>query len=242
MRGSARITRIPLVGRAAATAGAALFAASLGYLAYSYFVTFGASSPGPLRASVLAQDLALLSAFGIHHSVFARLPVRRWVARHVSPDLERTLYVWTASLLLIGVCALWRPLPGVVWTPTGLPLWGCRAAQVFGVWLTLRSAMALDARALAGLRPSPPPRDDSGGNFSTRGPYGWVRHPIYLGWLLLVLGAAPMTATRLAFATISALYVLIAIPLEERTLRRVADAEYSAYAHQVRWRLLPGLF
>ena len=39
--------------------------------------------------------------------------------------------------------------------------------------------------------------------FKTTGPYGYVRHPIYSGWLLLVFGVPTMTATRLVFAIVS---------------------------------------
>ena len=35
------------------------------------------------------------------------------------------------------------------------------------------------------------------------GPYRLVRHPLYLGWLLAVFGAAHMTGDRLMFAAIS---------------------------------------
>ena len=62
----------------------------------------------------------------------------------------------------------------------------------------------------------------SDAEFKTAGPYGWVRHPIYAGWFLFVWGASTMTMTRLTFAIVSCLYLLIAIPIEERTMRSQA--------------------
>ena len=76
----------------------------------------------------------------------------------------------------------------------------------------------------------------------TRGLYRVVRHPIYLGWLLLVAGAPLMTSTRLAFATISVVYLVIAIPYEECSLVDSFGAPYLAYRRQVRWRMLPGVY
>jgi protein-S-isoprenylcysteine O-methyltransferase Ste14 len=58
----------------------------------------------------------------------------------------------------------------------------------------------------------------------------------------MVLPATPMTMTRLTFAAISCAYLLIAIPLEERTLRRTSGDAYREYQDRVRWRLLPGFY
>jgi protein-S-isoprenylcysteine O-methyltransferase Ste14 len=78
--------------------------------------------------------------------------------------------------------------------------------------------------------------------FKTRGPYGWVRHPIYSGWFLIVFAVPVMTLTRLVFAVTSSAYLLIAIPFEERSLRRSSRGTYDQYMREVRWRLVPRLF
>jgi protein-S-isoprenylcysteine O-methyltransferase Ste14 len=228
--------------RTFATTGAGLFAIAIGYFAYAYLVTFGAPVHGPLRPATLAWDTALLAVFGAHHSAFARLPVRRWVARCGSPELERAAYVWIASALLIAICVLWHPLPGISWAFNAPLNWALRGLQALGAWLMFDSVTRIGARELVGLRPSPPPADNSGGTFTTRGPYGWVRHPIHLGLLLFLWGMSPMTTTRLVFASLIGLYVLMAIPLEERSLRAVARDAYDEYARTVRWRLIPGIY
>jgi protein-S-isoprenylcysteine O-methyltransferase Ste14 len=119
-----------------------------------------------------------------------------------------------------------------------------------GGWLALRSAFLIDIRELSGLKqldtdarrvqkdpPSVPPIE-----FKTRGPYGWVRHPIYSGWFLIVFAVPVMTLTRLVFAVTSSAYLLIAIPFEERSLRRSSQGTYDQYMREVRWRLVPRLF
>lgn len=285
--------------RIVAGTGAALFALSLGFFLYTYVVTFSetssASDASPWRA--VAWNTALFGLFAAHHSVFARTPVRAWMATHVPARLERSTYVWIASLLLIGVCALWQPLPGVAWAMTGAWRWIARVPLVVGIWLSVRSAGIIDIWDLAGIRqlsttpnlqlptskhsqesrsrratkPQPGRRHEdhrepgvgsgresgvgSGWElgvgsreltmpteFKSRGPYGLVRHPIYLGWILVVFSAPTMTWTRLAFAVISCVYLILAIPLEERTLRATAGAAYDRYARRVRWRLIPGLY
>jgi protein-S-isoprenylcysteine O-methyltransferase Ste14 len=74
------------------------------------------------------------------------------------------------------------------------------------------------------------------------GLYGLVRHPIYFGWALMVWATPVMTGTRLAFAAISTLYLVAAIPFEERSLRALFGAGYDAYARKVRWKMLPGVY
>ena len=79
-------------------------------------------------------------------------------------------------------------------------------------------------------------------DFKTNGPYGWMRHPIYTGWFLMVLAASPMTMTRLVFALVSCAYLVAAIPFEERSLREASSGGYDRYIGQVRWKLIPGLY
>ena len=95
--------------------------------------------------------------------------------------------------------------------------------------------MAHDAAAAPRRRPTPEP-------FVVRGAYGLVRHPIYLGWFLMVWPTPLMTGGRLTFAAISSFYLLIAIPWEERSLAQQHGEAYLRYTRQVRWRVLPGLY
>ncbi|MBF8300391.1 MAG: putative protein-S-isoprenylcysteine methyltransferase [Acidobacteria bacterium] len=226
--------------------GAALFFVSLAYCVFSYVATFGVPAAGRDRAPAVAWNVTLFTLFAVHHSVCARERVRRWVTRLVPAPIERSFYVWIASLILIAVCALWRPVRGVAWDAEGTALWALRLLQATGVWLSLRSVGILGIRELAGVTPLVArrfqPAQASGSAFTTTGPYGWVRHPIYTGWFLMVFAAAPMTMTRLVFAAVSCAYLLIAIPFEERSMRASAAGAYERYVAQVRWRLLPGVY
>ena len=239
MFASARSSRA--LPRLVAWAGAVTFFLSLAYFLYSYAITFGMTAADGAYVTSITWNVALFTVFAMHHSLCARLRVRAWVARTCPPGLERSFYVWVASLLFIAVCALWRPVPGVAWVAEGATLWALRFVQVVGVWLTLKSAALLDVLELSGVRQAeqgPAPATE----FKTRGPYGWVRHPIYAGWFLMVLGASPMTMTRLVFAAASCAYLVAAIPFEEQSLREASGGGYDRYATQVRWKLVPGVY
>ena len=218
-------------------AGAVLFLLSLLYCFASYEGAMGRIAGAQFDAVTnVPINIALFSAFALHHSLFARNWARRRIQRLVSPALERSVYVWVASLMLIAVCAAWRPVHGVLWEVTGPAAWLLRGVQAAGVWVTIRSAAAIDVLELAGVRPA---RETE---FKTTGPYGWVRHPIYSGWFLVVFAEPSMTATRATFAIVSGLYLLLAIPFEERSLLASTSGAYARYAGKVRWKLIPRVY
>jgi protein-S-isoprenylcysteine O-methyltransferase Ste14 len=230
---------------AVAWTGAVLFALSLGWFAYSYLVRFGAPAPqGPI-ALPLAINFALFLAFALHHSLFARAGLKQWIRTAAPPELERSLYTWTASILFILVCALWMPVPGQLYRLEGIWSIAGYSVQAAGAVLTLRAGAAVDFLELAGVRQvqgtgysAPPERTE----LQTHGLYGFVRHPLYFAWTLMVFGAPSMTATRAAFAVISTAYLMVAIPFEERSLVELFGPAYRQYQRKVRWRMIPGVY
>ena len=223
-------------------AGALLFLFSLAYFAYAYLTSFGSDPGTGDRLAAVTWDVMLFTGFAAHHSVFARERVRRAVAHLLPPPLERSAYVWIASLLFLAVCAWWKPIGGHAWEAGGALVWPLRLLQAAGVGLTLYSAAILNIRELAGWEAKPSEVSSGEMEFKTVGPYGWVRHPIYSGWFLFVWAASPMTMTRLVFSIVSCVYLIIAIPFEERTMRATGRGAYERYMTQVRWRLVPHLY
>ena len=229
-----------------AWSGAAVFVASLAYFLFAYFVTFGETAPAGPWLRPTAVDAALFSGFALHHSLFARTRLKAVVRRMAAPALERSLYTWVASLLFILVCWAWQPVHGVLYTlPAPWSVAGY-AAQLAGIVVTFLGSRALDVLDLAGVRQVLNTRRPPGAAHSvplqTGGIYGFVRHPVYFGWLLIVFGAPHMTMTRLTFAVVSSLYLAIAVPFEERSLVQTFGPGYDDYRRRVRWRMLPYLY
>jgi protein-S-isoprenylcysteine O-methyltransferase Ste14 len=231
------------VGRAFAWAGGTVFAGSLLYFLYSYLFRFYAA-PRPRSALLpVTFDVALFSIFALHHSMFARGPVKAWLTRFVPAPLERSVYVWIASLLFIGVCAAWQLVPGDVYTLAGPWRAAAYLVQLAAIVMTGRASAALDVLDLAGIRNVGRARPQSGPTtLRTSGLFGFVRHPLYFAWTLFVFATPDMTGTRLVFAVVSCAYVVVAIPWEERALVATFGTAYHAYRTRVRWRMIPFVF
>jgi len=239
------MTKSRIAPLAFAWLGAGLFAVSLLWFLYSYLVRFDeVARDGVLRAVVV--DVFLFSAFALHHSVMARTGAKRRTERLVPSGLERSAYTWIASLLFIAVCTWWQPVPGVLYR-LDYP-WRVLAyvIQATAIALTFRASRALDAFDLAGVRQvqravahaAPPPHVP----LETTGLYGFVRHPLYFAWTVFVFAAPDMTGTRAVFAVVSSVYLVVAIPWEERDLIGTFGPAYESYRRKVRWRMVPWLY
>jgi methanethiol S-methyltransferase len=219
--------------------GALAFLFSLLSLPAVYFFRWGAPAPADRAALVDGiVNIALFTIFAMHHSIMARTGAKRAITRIVPADMERSLYVWIASLLFIAVCFMWRLLPGVVWQTRG-PGVMLYLVQLFGVALTIAGARVVGVWELAGVKQ---PDLSNSVEFKTDGPFGLVRHPIYLGWVLMVFATPVMTMTRLLFAVVSTTYLVVAIPWEEASLVAAFGERYQRYQAQVRSRLIPGVW
>lgn len=218
--------------------GGALFVASLALTAWWFFVASGQAGPFTGWTAV-ATDALLLTIFAAHHSLFARDPVKRALG-FIPASLQRSSYVWVASLLLIAVIRWWRTIGGTVYTVEPPAAFLHAALQAAGVVLIARAVSGLDPLELAGIRP--PRAATTPEPLQITGPYRYVRHPLYLGWMLALFGSANMTGDRLAFAALTSVYLVIAIPWEERSLRNTFGDDYARYAARVRWRVLPFVY
>ncbi len=216
--------------------GGVMFVTSLAVCVWWYLFVLGQPR---LRMGWLpiVVDAILVTVFALHHSVFAREPIKRAMASAIPERLLRSVYVWIASLLLILVCLLWQPVGGDLYDATGWRAVAHASVQLAGIAVIAQSVRAIDPLELAGIRPS------SGiDGLQIGGPYRLVRHPLYLGWMLAALGAAHMTGDRLLFAVLTTLYLAIAIPWEERSLVRSFGESYRRYQQRVRWRMIPFIY
>lgn len=207
--------------------------AFVGNLGAPHSIDVGLSAP--LRTA-LVIDVVLLGIFAIQHSLMARPFFKRWWTKFVPPSVERTTYVLFANLALILLYWQWRPITMGVWNVTGLGatlLW----VVFWAGWLTvLLSTFMISHFELFGLtqvwlnfKQQHPPAPQ----FKTPLFYGFVRHPIYLGFILAFWAAPKMTAGHMLFSLATTAYILIAIQLEEHDLIALFGDAYRNYRRHI---------
>jgi protein-S-isoprenylcysteine O-methyltransferase Ste14 len=224
--------------------GLAAYLVFLGAFLYAIGFVTGIGVPktidtGPATPLTQAHviDILLMSLFAVQHSVMARQPFKRWLTRYIPWAVERSTYVLLASLTLILLFWQWRPIPGIVWQIANPTLaWSVQALSLFGWLIVLISTLLINHFELFGLhqvvnnlsgKTVPPP------SFKTPGFYRFVRHPIYLGFIIAFWAAPVMTVGHLLFAAVTTAYIFVGIFLEERDLVELFGDEYRRYRERV---------
>lgn len=201
----------------------------------------GADAPVWLAAIV---DLALITLFGTQHSVMARPGFKRFWSRFVAAPVERSVYVLLASLVLILLFTLWRPIGGDVWRIENPLLQTLVWALFASGWaIVLLSTFLINHFELFGLQQAwfnLREKAAAAPQFRTPLLYKIVRHPLYAGFFIAFWAAPRMTVGHLLFAAGMSAYMLIAIVFEERDLVAHFGAEYRRYQEKV-GKLLPRL-
>jgi protein-S-isoprenylcysteine O-methyltransferase Ste14 len=191
--------------------------------------TIDSGAPGSLPTALLI-NLGLLSVFAVQHTGMARPAFKRWLTRFLAEPIERSTYVLISSLVFVVFFHLWQPMPEVVIRAESP---GVRAALggffLVGVLTVLYSTFLIDHFDLFGLRQVVlyfRGRPYEHKRFSSRSLYRFVRHPLYVGWLITFWATPDMTQGHLLLAVVTTAYILVAIPIEERDLLEALGDDY----------------
>jgi len=195
------------------------------------------SGPSAALPAALVIDLALLGLFAVQHSVMARQGFKALWTRIVPRPVERSTYVLISSLLLALICWKWQAIPAVVWDVSS-PLANALLLALFALgWLVLLlSTFMINHFDLFGLRQvylRMRRLDYTPVKYTERAFYKFVRHPLYLGFVIAFWAAPHMSVGHLVFSIATTGYILVGIFLEERDLMQHHGAEYGAYRARV---------
>jgi protein-S-isoprenylcysteine O-methyltransferase Ste14 len=198
--------------------------------------TIDTGSVVPMTEALIVNIL-LMSLFAVQHSVMARKQFKQWWTRLVPKSIERSTYVLFSSLVLVLLFWQWRPIPTVVWQINDPQIAMTITGLSFVGWLVvLTSTFLINHFELFGLhqvannlagRPMPAPR------FRTPLYYQFVRHPLYLGFIIAFWAAPTMTIGHLLFAAVTTAYIIVGILLEERDLIDLFGDDYRRYKDRV---------
>lgn len=186
----------------------------------------------PLAKAVLL-NASLLLVFALQHSIMARPAFKRWWTKFVPEPAERSTYVLLASLCLLLMMWQWQPIGGVVWSiESSLLKTILLSTFAIGWGLVLISTFLINHFDLFGLRQTWlyfTGRQYKQLPFRTPLFYRFVRHPLYLGFLIAFWSTPVMTVAHLLFAMLTTGYILTAIVFEEKDLVTHFGERYILY-------------
>ncbi len=187
--------------------------------------------------TALVIDALLLGLFAIQHSVMARYGFKQRWTSVVSWYLERSTFVLAASLALAVLLWQWRPIPAMVWDLRGTAIGSVLGGLFWVGWaILLLSTFLIDHFELFGLEQVwsyVKGREFHRPAFKAPLFYQWVRHPIYLGFVIAFWSAPAMTMGHLLFSVATTGYIMVGIYFEERDLVRAYGDAYRDYQRQV---------
>jgi len=194
-------------------------------------------APRVALSQAILINASLLLVFALQHSIMARPAFKNWWTKIIPEQAERSTYVLLSSLCLILLVWQWQPMGGFIWRieePVAKTI--LTVLFIIGWWIVLISTFMINHFDLFGLRQvwfyflgkkyEP---------LQFRVPffYKYVRHPLYLGWLIAFWATPVMSAAHLLFAVLTTGYILTAIKLEEKDLITHFGEKYLNYKRWV---------
>ncbi len=193
--------------------------------------------------SVLLWLVGLFSAWGALHSLMVSKLVTDWFSGMLGSfySYYRLLFNSVAGLSFIAVIAYsWsvQQPPFFAWEGYyRIAQVALIAAALLLFYLGARGYSMAHFMGIAQLHEQSQPRKgaqvlSSSGSFERKGISAFIRHPWYLG-TILILWPRPLDWTALVVNTILTLYVILGTFLEERKLIKQFGASYRAYQQEV---------
>lgn len=183
-------------------------------------------------AAALAWDAVLSLAFFAQHSGMVRRPFRVWLARIVPGRYDGAVYTIASGVALAIVLLLWQPVETTLFVVPAPWRWVMSAAAILAVLVFVVAARSLRGFDMLGLRPirahlrgrlvQPLP-------FVVRGPYRWVRHPLYTCVIVLLWAEPDITPDRLLMSVLWTAWIWVGALLEERDLAADFGESYRRY-------------
>lgn len=187
-------------------------------------------------STLLAFDALLCAVFFIQHSTMIRKSFKNRLHKIIPAHYHGAFYSISSGTILLILIILWqdshlyifkqqdgiRTLFRIIFISSiGLFIWGCialRSFDFFGIEPIIAN--------LKGTEPIAIP-------FIVRGPFRWVRHPLYLAMLLLIWSCPEVSIDRFLFNILWTVWIVVATLLEERDLVDGFGEDYQDYQSKV---------
>ncbi len=186
--------------------------------------------------SALLWDSALCLVFFLQHSGMIRRPFRRWMGKAVPIHYHGAVYTLASGAALVLLSTCWQPSRVDVMDLDGSVRWltrGLILSAFAGILWCFRSLGGFDAfgaqAVISQAKGAAPPS----ASLSIRGPYRWVRHPIYFFGLVVFWARLVLPLDWLLFNVLFTVWFVIGSVFEERDLVAEFGDAYRAYQRTV---------
>ena len=208
-------------------------------LLFVYFLLFGTPSPIGIAhsdAARLAFDAVLCLAFFVQHSGMIRRGARQRLAKRISSTYHPALYSIASGACLFALVLAWQPTTNFLFRLQGPARWLSAAIALLAVagfvW-GVHSLRGFDPFGTLPLKAALRGTTAPSSAFVARGPYRYVRHPLYLFMLLLIWSTPRFSTDQLLFNVLWTAWIIVGTKLEERDLLVDFGQTYRQYQASV---------
>jgi len=204
--------------------------------AFLFYGSFELIHTGLGTTGKLATDTILALIFPLQHSVMIRRKFRDRLVRFVRAEYHGILFTIASGIVMIAILAFWQKSAHTVFSFEEIFRWLPRATyflSIAGLSWGAMSIVPFDPfgfyTIIHDLRGTTPPPEQ----LTIRGPYRYVRHPLYLFSIVMIWSCPDITADRLVFNMLWTVWIIIGARLEERDLVATFGDAYRDYQRRV---------
>jgi methanethiol S-methyltransferase len=208
----------------------------LAFMLFLYNGPFNLVSLNFDKSGIMWMDACLCLAFFIQHSGMIRRPFQKYLARIVPDGCVKAVYAISSGVILYATLMLWQASPDYVLVVDGIWRSLLRAVFFISLFGFLWGIQALGFYDPTGIRDvvdhiraKPPTK----GEVVAKGPYVFVRHPLYTAMILMIWSNPDITSDRLLFNVLWTIWIVTATTLEERDLVAEYGNAYREYKKNV---------
>ena len=188
---------------------------------------------GLLPALVLDAFLSIL--FFLQHSLLIRKNIRGRLSK-IIPDLySGAFYAIISGIALLIMILFWQRSITFA-SAEGISYWLLRLLfilSIAGFYWGVKALGTFDPFGVVKIKLTIRNKEPKIVPLAVKGPYRWVRHPLYFFSLIMIWACPDLTYDRLLFNSMWSLWIFIATKLEERDLVREFGNGYREYQKKV---------
>lgn len=212
------------------------FSSGFMFLIFLFVGSYTIIDLGLRRGDALLLNALLSMIFFLQHSIMVRRWFKKWIGTFMREIYHNAFYAITSAITLLLVLCLWQKSPVIIARTDGIIFWLLRTIFLlcmFGFFWGARTLGSFDALGVRPLMDDHRNRHEKPQEIIVKGPYRWLRHPLYF-FLIIIIWACPvLTLDRLLFNILWSIWIVIGTVLEDRDLHREFGEPYSEYSSKV---------